>query len=313
MPMQISSADKRRVYLIIVLGLLLCVAAAARIVVDIVTLHKIKMQTIKSPLRYPGGKSRGAEQIRRYFPHKLKELVSPFIGGGSIELQAASCGTRVYGYDAFLPVVDFWQALLEVPAALTAKVLALHPMTSERYKELQTSYCENGWVNEDKTERAARYYAMNRSSFSGIGLYGSGMSPKTERFQVAHIRRLAAFRLPTLSVAHADFRKSLLQHPNTFAYCDPPYFLDGKRLYGKLHTDFDHALLAQILRNRKAWLLSYDDCPEVRQLYSGFRIETVSWSYGMASTGKNFDGASKEVVILSADLEGVEVTQPAFF
>jgi len=50
----------------------------------------MKAQVLKSPLRYPGGKSRGAAQIKRYFPRKLKELVSPFIGGGSIELQVAN-------------------------------------------------------------------------------------------------------------------------------------------------------------------------------------------------------------------------------
>ena len=231
-------------------------------------------------------------------------MLSPFIGGGSIELQAASSGVRVYGYDAFSPLVDFWQALLKDPVALSNAVLSFYPMLPEMYKELRTSFDESGWAGIDAAERAARYYAMNRSSFSGIGIYGSGMSPKTERFQRAHIEHLAKFSLPRLSVDLADFRESLAQHPNTFAYCDPPYFLDGKKLYGKLHDDFDHQELARQLKSRSRWLLSYDDCAEVRELYSDFRIEVVSWSYGMASTKKDFDGTSKEVVILSNDLEG---------
>lgn len=271
------------------------------------------MLKMKSPLRYPGGKSRGASQIMRYFPSNLEEMVSPFFGGGSIELQTASTGARVYGYDAFRTLVDFWQELISNPEALSKSVLALYPMLAERYKELQRSFNENSWAAETRLDRAARYYAVNRTSFSGIGLFGSGMSLKTERFRTEHIQALAKFRVPQLSVDFSDFRTSLSLRPSMFAYCDPPYFLDGKRLYGKLHSDFDHEELCRLLRSRRSWLLSYDDCPEVRALYSGFRIESVSWSYGMANGKKDYNASSKEVVILSDDLEEPQPAQPLLF
>ncbi|MGI0004763.1 MAG: DNA adenine methylase, partial [Candidatus Nitrosotenuis sp.] len=58
---------------------------------------------IKSPLRYPGGKSRAVNIIAKYIPKGTKKLCSPFFGGGSFEIACAQTGTRVYGYDSFQP------------------------------------------------------------------------------------------------------------------------------------------------------------------------------------------------------------------
>ncbi|WMT84135.1 DNA adenine methylase [Wolbachia endosymbiont of Listronotus oregonensis] len=84
---------------------------------------KKQILPIKSPLRYPGGKSRAVSQIvNEYIPRGLPTLCSPFIGGGSIELALASRGTKVYGYDAFEPLVRFWQVLLKDPCRGGAEV-----------------------------------------------------------------------------------------------------------------------------------------------------------------------------------------------
>ena len=77
----------------------------------------------RSPLRYPGGKSRAVSYI---LPLILKTeatvLCSPFIGGASIELACAAQGMEVRGYDLFEPLVDFWHALLDDPARLARRV-----------------------------------------------------------------------------------------------------------------------------------------------------------------------------------------------
>ena len=70
---------------------------------------------MKSLLRYPGGKTRALKHIIPYFPKNLTEIVSPFFGGGSIEIHYASQGVRVHGYEIFEPLVNFWQQVLENP------------------------------------------------------------------------------------------------------------------------------------------------------------------------------------------------------
>nr|AIF20838.1 D12 class N6 adenine-specific DNA methyltransferase (dam) [uncultured marine thaumarchaeote KM3_95_D02] len=95
----------------------------------------------RSPLRYPGGKSRAVSQIvdKYIIPNipKNKKVCSPFFGGGSIEIALAKLGYRVYGYDAFPPLVDFWQVLLKNPNKLanaTEKNLKLVMQSLMRFR-----------------------------------------------------------------------------------------------------------------------------------------------------------------------------------
>lgn len=92
-----------------------------------------KRKRVKSPLRYPGGKSRAVNTILEMLPHGLESIASPFFGGGSVELVCASeLGMKVYGYDAFSPVCAFWQALLTNRTKLVDEVRKYYPLTKTR-------------------------------------------------------------------------------------------------------------------------------------------------------------------------------------
>ncbi len=246
----------------------------------------------RSVLRYPGGKTRAVNFITGYFPEGLKELLSPFLGGGSIELEAAAKGTKVYGYDTFAPLAEFWQCLLKQPGALADKVATYYPLAKEAFYELQAHQTQF----KTKLERAAVYYVLNRSSFSGATLSG-GMSPGHPRFTETAIERLRTFYNPNIRIKKADFKQSLTEHPSMFAYIDPPYLIRST-LYGKkgdAHRGFDHEGLAAILRKRDHWILSYNDCEEIRALYKGFPSVVPAWKYGMSN-----NKASKEILIFSS-------------
>ena len=245
----------------------------------------------RSPLRYPGGKTRGVEFITRFFPKNLDALLSPFFGGGSIELATAAKGTKVYGFDLFAPLVEFWKCLIHQPEFLAIEVAKYFPLSRDKFYELQ----HNQTHFETQIERAAVFYVLNRSSFSGATLSG-GMSPEHPRFTESSIERLRAFYNPNINIQKADFKTSLAAHPYKFTYLDPPYLIKSS-LYGRkgdAHKDFDHEGLAKILINREHWLLSYNDCTEIRDLYAGFHIITPNWKYGMSN-----DKSSKEVLIFS--------------
>lgn len=249
--------------------------------------------SIRSPLRYPGGKTRGIEFITRFFPKNLDKLLSPFFGGGSIELYTASQGTKVYGYDVFSPLVEFWQFLITKPKQLANEVEKYFPLPKDKFYELQRTQV----LFNTKLERAAVFYVLNRSSFSGATLSG-GMSPEHPRFTRTSIERLREFYNPNLNIEKADFHESLIKHPYIFAYLDPPYLIKSP-LYGKkgdAHKDFDHEGLSKLLMKREHWILSYNDCIEIRKLYDGFHILTPNWKYGMSS-----NKTSNEVLIFSKD------------
>ena len=75
-------------------------------------------KVISSPLRYPGGKRWLFTTLLPFIPECTKEMVSPFLGGGAIELNMALRGVKVYGYDTFEPLVNFWNRYLACPSTL---------------------------------------------------------------------------------------------------------------------------------------------------------------------------------------------------
>lgn len=255
----------------------------------------------ESPLRYPGGKSRAVQMITRFLPPHIKTLCSPFLGGGAVELYCAAMGVKVQAYDKFIPLVNFWQQLLSQPAALHQQVQSYHPLDKDRFYALQNQQTigeESKSTRLDSLDKAAQFYVLNRASFSGSTLSG-GMSPGHPRFNQRAIGKLADFHNPNLLVKQADFQDSLAKHTEDFLYLDPPYWLKQK-LYGQkgdLHQAFDHGALGQWLKKRNQWILSYNDCETVRQLYDGFRQIKPYWKYGMAE-----NKTSNELLIFSHDL-----------
>jgi DNA adenine methylase len=247
----------------------------------------------KSPLRYPGGKSRAIESICSCIPANETRLQSPFLGGASVEL-ACSTKMTVTGSDIFSPLVDFWQVLLDNRALLVDRVRSYYPLSRTKFYNLQKRYTQL----EDKVERAAAFYVLNRTSFSGTTLSG-GMSPGHPRFTESAIERLETFKVKNFAVECADFRDSIPKHPFDFLYLDPPY-ANGQALYGidgDTHKDFDHQALAELILKRDRWILSYNDCKLVRDIYKDNTILSLEWVYGMSK-----DKQSSEVLVLSQDL-----------
>jgi DNA adenine methylase len=243
----------------------------------------------KSLLRYPGGKTRAIDAITQYFPTNIDEMCSPFFGGGSIEIHMAAQGIKVYGYDAYKPLVDFWQSVITNPHKLADKVAKLHPLSRDAFYALQKKKFHS------KLDSAAAFYALNRSSFSGTTSSG-GMSPGHPRFTQSSIDRLREFNNPNIIVENLDFQQSLKKHHDIFKYLDPPYFVPTN-LYGKkgsTHAGFDHDKLKFCLDRTDNWIMSYDDCKEVRAMYKHYTIISPEWKYGMSK-----NKTSKELLIMS--------------
>jgi len=207
---------------------------------------------------------------------------------------AAHRGVRVYGADAWIPLVEFWQETLLDPERVAAAAFGFYPMTGTRRYGLQRL----GFTSKFRYERAALFFALCRSGFGGM--IHSGLSRTTSHgegaaFTIKSIMNLHGFHAPLVTVDHADVIETLHRHPKVFAYLDPPYFVTGHRLY--LET-VDHNALAAALRRRKSpWVLSYDNCPEVRELYTGYRFEFPRWAYGYL--GKKTDENTNEILIMN--------------
>ncbi len=247
----------------------------------------------KSPLRYPGGKNRAIKSILSLIPEDETTLCSPFLGGASIEL---ACTTRmtVYGSDIFEPLTDFWISLITHKEELINIVKSYFPLEKKEFYKLQKKLLHI----KDPIERGAVFFVLNRSSFSGTTMSG-GMSPGHPRFTISSIDRLKHFNVKNFYVENLDYKETINKHKDAFCYLDPPY-LNGQALYGvkgDTHKDFDHEELAKILQDKERWIMSYNDCQEIRDLYSSFTIISIEWVYGMSK-----NKSSNEILILSKDL-----------
>ena len=250
------------------------------------------LRAARSPLRYPGGKSRAARTILELIPPDTRTLVSPFMGGGSVELACAALGMRVHASDLFEPLVTFWQQLLANPDAVADEAAKLFPMRHAKFYELQRGFYDL----TDPVQRAGTFYALNRASFSGVTLAG-GMSPGHPRFTESSIQRLREFRTSELSVTHCDFSEAISNAPtDCVMYCDPPYMIESNLYgyHGDMHDGIDHLELARLLTARENWVLSYNDCAAVRDLYGKYEVLEPTWTYGMAN-----DKRSREVLIVN--------------
>jgi DNA adenine methylase len=268
---------------------------------------------MKTPLRYPGGKSRAVKTLMEFVPEDCGELCSPFLGGGSFELALSEKGVRIHAYDGFKPIVWFWQALLKDPQRLADVADSYRRLHTYTYKEealqrrglpkkdfeiFRTSVRRSLQNNDPFSfEAAAKVYAINRSSFSGATFAG-GFSERASyaRFTDRQLEELRKFKVNDFTVKHADFKDSLKRH-DCYYYLDPPYFLSRMRnkLYGDegdMHEFFPHLALFSELRKRENWILSYNDCEEIRDLYRDYKIHKAAWTYGMNKSKK-----SSEIII----------------
>lgn len=253
----------------------------------------------KSPLRYPGGKTRALLILQRYldtyYPGR-RTLLSPFLGGGSFELSQASKGMQVFANDLFVPLYSFWKVLKLDPKGLHAAVLKQLPVSKEVFLQHRNSKL----AYTDPQEIAVGYFIVNRCSFSGATFCGGFSAEAGEkRCNQSAVDRLLEVDMRNVILSNQDAVDFLGNHPETsdmVVYADPPYYITTY-VYGKdgdMHEGFDHAGFAAALRKRKDWILSYNDCPYIRELYSGCRIFSESWSYGM----NNGEKPSSEVIIL---------------
>lgn len=243
----------------------------------------------KSPLRYPGGKTRAIklliEELEAKYPNR-KTLLSPFFGGGSFELYLKSKGYTIYGNDLFKPLITFWKTLQSSGQSLQELVKSKGVITKQLFIHLRQHIMEM----EDPLEISAAYYIVNRCSFSGATFCGGfSQEASTKRFNASAIERLLHTDLSDIEFTGKDCIEFLNDHPetnDTVVYADPPYYIENY-IYGNngdMHESFNHVALKNALMQRNDWILCYNDCQYIRDLYRDCTIRSVRWSYGMNAT-----------------------------
>ena len=247
---------------------------------------------IASPLRYAGGKTLAVGLIVELIPTHIKRLISPFLGGGSVEVAVAKeLGIPVIAYDIFDILINYWDVQLHHPEVLYKRLSNFQP-TREGFKGAKETLKQH-WKNEHKLKALdlAAYYFFNSNTSYGPHFLGwpSSVYLQETRYQKT-IEKVRSFRAEKLEVKCDSFENVIPQYKNDFLYCDPPYFLDGdsKTFIGMYphrnfpihHKGFKHELLRDQLKAHKGgFILSYNNCSTIREWYKEFNMIAPKWQY----------------------------------
>jgi len=265
---------------------------------------------IKSPLRYPGGKSKAIQSIAPLIP-KFDEFREPFLGGGSVYLYAKQKypNKEFWINDIYQNLYFFWKFAQQNPSALIKQIQCWKD-SYHNGKELY-SYLHLHISNFNELEKAAAFFVFNRITFSGTTESGgfSNMAFK-KRFTQSSIDRVQSFckLLLNTRITNLDYKEVLeAEGQNVFIFLDPPYFSATKSaLYGKngnLHKTFNHEVFAKTLKTTKhKWLITYDDCEYIKKLFSFANITKWNLTYGMRNVGKNGNQKGNELFISNFEL-----------
>ena len=268
---------------------------------------------IKSPLRYPGGKSRAIKNISECLPEKFSEFREPFVGGGSvfIYLKQQFPNLKISINDLNPELFLFWH----LAKSDLSKLVSAVRQVKENSQDGKLLFAELAHVNVNtlsNLERAVRFFVLNRITFSGtIESGGFSLESFHKRFTNSSIDRLEKLEnilTQDIQVTNLDY-SYLINEPGkeVFIFLDPPYVKAEKsKLYGKkgdLHTGFDHQRFAEILKQcPHNWLITYDDCPEIRENFKWANIIEWELQYGMNNYKQKKAEKGKELFISNYEI-----------
>lgn len=260
-----------------------------------------------SPLRYPGGKALLSAYVSGVIEENLLSgctFYEPYAGGASVSLDLLRLGfiDRAVLIERDPLVYAFWHSVFNETEALCSAIEAC-PVTLETWHALQPARAVDDPRRSEYSllQLGLAGLFFNRTNFSGILGAGpiGGQQQKSEykincRFNKAALVRqirAAALLKPRISIRFGDavafLRRNAAKISSgfSFVYIDPPYYAQGRKLYRHHYTDADHAALATyITAQGYPWLVSYDDHPRIRELYSEARVQPIYLDYKVKST-----------------------------
>ena len=258
----------------------------------------------KSPLRYPGGKSRALKQILPQIPPNISEFREPFVGGGSVFYAVRSIFQNLISYwinDLNYDLYCFWKQTCDNVDGLVKTLQDTKASNNDGRVLFEELTQEKDALSQNRQllsefDRAVRFFVLNRITFSGIvDSGGYSQAAYQKRFTDSSIERVKMISpyLSGVKITCENYTDSLFHDgEDVFIFLDPPYWkATESKLYGTrgtLHTTFDHVQFAENMKNcPHKWLITYDDSSLIRELFDFAEIHEWTLQYGMNNYRKN--------------------------
>lgn len=275
---------------------------------------------LKTPLRYPGGKSRALKFLFDHLPTDfIEEYREPFLGGGSVAIEFSKRypNKTVWVNDAYYNLYNFWINLQQRNNDLHALILHMKNRASQGSDQKEVDENHRKLFNEAKSEiegttdflrRAAYFYVLNKCSFSGLG-ESSGFSVQASQsnFSYSNIDKLLLYKdiIKNWIITNLDYKHLCVNvKKDVLIFLDPPYDIDSW-LYGKggdMHANFGHTRFAEIANGLNCYvMITYNSSDEIKSLFDGWNMLDWDLTYTMRSdkTYRASEAARKELLLLN--------------
>jgi len=282
------------------------------------------MKSLKTPLRYPGGKSRACNKMDSHFPdlRSYKEFREPFIGGGSVAIYITKKypNLDIWVNDLYEPLVNFWHQLQMFGVEIKDKLIDLKTSNNTPDKArilFNSSKIAINDYNKNNLERAVAFYIVNKCSFSGLTESSSfSEQASNSNFSLRGIGKLPAYSKLIENWRITNYSYDYLMDGDTscFLYLDPPYDIKDN-LYGnkgKMHKGFDHDKFASDCDSCfMDQMISYnsDQLVKDRFINSKWRTSEFDLTYTMRSVGDYMRDQKnrKELLLINYENENIPI------
>lgn len=264
----------------------------------------MKYKDLKTPLRYPGGKSRATDFLfsNENMPiGDIKEYREPFLGGGSCAFAFTKTfrGIPVWVNDKYYNLYCFWLTLQKEGQNLADKLHSVKDELTNSSDPLQAHLdyyhvMREGLNNADNEfDIAWQFYIMNRCSFSGLGETTGSFSKDAVRDLFNHrlISKLPKFShlMENWKITNQDYSTLFDDNHDAFVFADPPYdistFIYGNK--GDMHDTFDHKDFHECVNNAgNRIMITYNSNETLRKAYTGWEQREWDLTYTMHSGQK---------------------------
>ncbi len=257
------------------------------------------MTSLKTPLRYPGGKSRATKKMAQFFPlfKDYTEFREPFVGGGSVALYI----TQMYPHldiwvnDLYEPLYNFWKELQYDGRKLRDELVQLKNRHPEPVSAKLLFLDAKEKINDDSTSnlsRAVSFYIVNKCSFSGLTESSSFSKQASEsNFSMRGIDKLPYYGelIQDWRITNLSYEELLTNKKESFVYLDPPYEIKSN-LYGKkggMHKGFDHdEFFFACDRHACDQMVSYNSSNLIKSRFINWKPHEYDHTYTMRSVGE---------------------------
>ncbi len=258
--------------------------------------------SLKTPLRYPGGKSRAIKFLSKHLPERIGAYREPFVGGGSMAIHIAKTMPYVpiWINDSHYPLYAFWKTLQQQGSRLAMDLLKVKTSTYNSIDDQKQMFkdAKHFVQTGDEYTVGLCFFILNKCSFSGLSESSSFSKQAYDgNFTLNNIKNLVHYshlikqwKITNLDYSHVCKAKAwgAMDMEGDFVFLDPPYdiktFLYGKD--GDKHRGFDHDKFAEEIKKMRAkFMITYNANTKITDLFDSFTLLEWDISYTMRSTG----------------------------